>query len=223
MFFHWTYLLVIPGIILGFWAQSRVKSAFKEYSQVRSARGLQGNQAARILLDSSGCSDVDIERVPGNLSDHYDPTNKKLRLSEGVYGSDSLAALGIAAHEVGHAVQHAKAYTPFTLRSTLVPAVNLGSKAWFWLFLAGIFFSLPMFTTLGIALFSVAVVFHLVTLPVEFNASSRALALLTENGVLAQSELGGAKKVLNAAGMTYVAALAVAALQLVHLILMSRD
>ena len=221
--FHWSFIIVIPGIIMGIWAQAKVKSTFKKFSQVRSMRGLTGAQAARQVLDSSGLSQVAIERVAGNLTDHYDPRSKVLRLSEGVYNSASLAAVGVAAHEAGHAVQDAKGYAPFNIRSALVPVANLGSGLLMPLIFAGFIFQAPMLIKIGAIVYSLAVLFHLVTLPVELNASSRALALISDNGILAQDEIGGARKVLTAAAMTYVAALVVSLLYLLQLLIMSRD
>jgi uncharacterized protein len=223
MFFHWSFVFVIPGLILGIWAQTRVKSAFKKYSQVRSMRGLKGWEAARAILDTAGLSDVKIEGVAGKLSDHYDPRSKVLRLSEGVLNSDSIAAIGIAAHEAGHAVQDQQKYAPFTWRSTLVPAANLGSTLLWPMVLIGFFLQVPIIAQIGVWLFTAAVLFHLVTLPVEFNASSRAMALISDNGILTQDETVGVKKVLNAAAMTYVAALAVAIGNLIQAFLISRD
>lgn len=221
--FHWSFILIIPGLILGIWAQSQIKRAYKKYSQVPSARGVPAWQAARTILDSSGLGDVKIERTPGKLSDHYDPRSRVLRLSDGVYGSNSIAAIGIAAHEAGHAVQHQKEYAPFSWRSTLVPMANLGSKLLWPMLLFGVFLHIPIVAQIGVWLFLFAVLFHLVTLPVEINASRRALTLLTDNGLLINEEVTGARKVLTAAAMTYVAALAVAILQLVQAVLISRD
>ena len=223
LFSHWSFLLVIPGLILGIWAQARVKRAFKKYSRVGSVQGITARGAARRILDSAGLNDIDIERVSGNLSDHYDPRSKTLRLSDPVYESTSIAAIGIAAHEAGHAVQHQNKYTPFSLRSTLVPVANLGSQMLWPMLIFGMSLNIPIAAQIGVWLFTFAVLFHLVTLPVEFNASSRALQLISDNGLLVEEEINGAKKVLSAAAMTYVAALAVAILTLLQAFFISRD
>lgn len=223
MIFHWSFILVIPGFILGIWAQSKVKRAYKKYSQVPSARGITAFQAARKILDSVGLQEVDIETVAGNLTDHYDPRSKTLRLSQGVVRSNSIAAIGIAAHETGHAVQHQHHYMPLALRSRLVPFASLGSSLLWPMLIFGIFLQVPIVAQIGVWLFMFAVAFHIVTLPVEINASRRALALLSDNGLLVEEETTGAKKVLNAAAMTYVAALAVAILNLLQAWFISRD
>jgi Zn-dependent membrane protease YugP len=223
-FFDWTMILLVPALILSIYAQYKVSSTFNRYSKVASGRGLTGAQAARRLLDSAGLRHVEIEMVGGRLSDHYDPRTKVLRLSQDVGGSASLAALGVAAHETGHAMQDATGYAPMRVRSGLVPVANLGSSLGIILFMIGLFMGgSSLLINLGIVLFSAAVLFTLVTLPVEFNASSRALGLLTNQGVLVSSEIDGAKKVLNAAALTYVAAALMAILQLVRLVLISRD
>lgn len=223
MYLDPTILLLLPAIVLGIWAQWRVKSAFAKYSQVPSARGLTGAQAARLLLDRAGLNDVRIEGIAGKLTDHYDPRARVLRLSAPVGNSTSLAAVGVAAHEAGHALQHADGYVPLTLRAQLVPVANLGSTMLWPLVIGALIFQIPVLLKVGIALFAFAVLFHLVTLPVEFNASSRAVRVLADNGILMDSEIGGAKKVLNAAAMTYVATTLVAVLELVRLIFLSRD
>ena len=216
-------MFAFPGLILGIWAQSKIKRSYKKYSQVPSARGVTGAQAARVVLDANGMESVTIERTAGNLTDHYDPRSKVLRLSEGVYNSRSIAALGIAAHEAGHAAQDAQSYMPFNLRSKLVPMANLGSQLLWPMLIVGLFLHIPIVAQIGVWLFMFAVMFHLVTLPVELNASSRALAMLSDNGLLVQEEMTGAKKVLTAAAMTYVAALAVAILNLVYAFFLTRD
>lgn len=223
MLFHWSFILVILGLILGIWAQVNISRAYKKYSKVPSMRGINGRQAARTLLDAAGLHSVKIEQVQGKLTDHYDPRVKVLRLSDGVYNSSSLAAIGIAAHETGHAVQHEINYAPFALRSKLVPAANLGSSLLWPMVIFGVFLNVPIIAQIGVWLFTAAVLFHLVTLPVEVNASRRALVLLSDNGILTQDEIGGAKKVLTAAAMTYVAALAVAILNLLQAYFISRD
>lgn len=219
----WSFLLLVPALVLGIYAQVKVGTSFSRYSQVRSARGLTGAQAARALLDSAGLNDVEI-RVGGvRLSDHYDPRTRTLTLSPDVGMSDSLAALGVAAHEVGHAMQHAEGYAAFRLRSALVPAANLGTNLGIILFLIGlIFYRSGMLMGVGILLYSAAVLFTLVTLPVELNASRRALALLGERNILLPDEVSGARKVLSAAALTYVAGAVMAVLQLLRLIMISR-
>lgn len=219
-FFDWTFLLLIPALGLAFYAQAKVKGTYKTFSKVVSRRGMTGGQVARSLLDHSGLSHVQMGRVRGTLTDHYDPRKKVLNLSEGVYDSPSIAALGIAAHEAGHAMQHGLGYSPLVLRNSIVPVANFGSSLAFPLFLMGFFFRLPVFMDIGIAFFSLAVLFHLVTLPVELNASHRALRLLHSEGYLVEDEIGSAKKVLMAAAWTYVAAATMAALQLLRLILL---
>lgn len=223
MIFHWSFILIIPGMILGIWAQSKVKRTYKKYSQVASAKGVTAFQAARRILDSAGLQEVDIETVAGNLTDHYDPRSKILRLSQGVVGSNSIAAIGIAAHEAGHAVQHQQHYMPLSLRSTLVPFANIGSQALWPMLIFGMFLQIPIVAQIGVWLFMFAVAFHIVTLPVELNASRRAMALISDNGILVEEESKGAKEVLNAAAMTYVAALAVALLNLLQAWFISRD
>lgn len=219
----WTFLLLVPALLLTVYAQIRVSSTFNKYSKVRSGRGLTGAEGARLLLDSNGLQSVTIEMVEGKLSDHYDPRSRTLRLSRDVAESASLASLGVAAHESGHAVQHAEGYGPMKLRSLLVPAANIGSNLGYILFLAGlIFFRSPLLVNLGILFFSAAVLFTVVTLPVELDASRRALAALSEKGILVSNEIDGARAVLRAAALTYVAAALMAILNLVRMILISR-
>lgn len=220
-YFDPTYILVIIGIVITLLASARVKSAFAKYSRVRSRSGLTGAQAAQRILQNSGIYDVSIERVSGGLTDHYDPRSKVLRLSDSVYGQDSLAAIGVAAHECGHAIQHQESYAPLALRSTLVPVANIGSMAAWPVIILGVILSYNTFLIdLGIILFSAAVIFQLITLPVEFNASKRAIARLSETGILYGDELGQSKKVLDAAALTYVAAAASTILALLRLILL---
>lgn len=220
-YFDWTYILVIIGIVITLAASAKVKSAFAKYSQVRTRTGITGAQAAERILRESGIYDVQIQSVAGNLTDHYDPRSKVLRLSESVYGSNSLAAVGVAAHECGHALQHQNSYTPLILRSTLVPVANIGSMSAWPVIILGIFMGYNEFLiNLGIILFSAAVLFQLITLPVEFNASRRAIARLSETGILYGDELGQSKKVLDAAALTYVAAAAASILQLLRLVLL---
>ncbi|WP_283681836.1 zinc metallopeptidase [Parablautia sp. Marseille-Q6255] len=220
--FDWTYLLVIAGLVLSMVASARVKGTFAKYSRMRSMCGLTGAQAAQKVLELSGIYDVRIEHVSGHLTDHYDPRSKVLRLSDSTYGSNSVAAVCVAAHECGHAVQHQKSYGPLVLRSTLVPAANFGSTLAWPVFFAGLIFSMKPLLTAGIILFSLAVIFQLVTLPVEFNASSRALRILEDGHVLGSTELVAGKKVLGAAALTYVASLAASVLQLLRLVILAR-
>jgi len=216
-----TYILVIIGIILTLAASARVKSTFAKYSRVRSMSGMTGAQAAERLLQASGIVDVTIERVSGKLSDHYDPRSKVLRLSDSVYGQNSIAAIGVAAHECGHAIQHNKDYVPLKIRGALVPVANFSSMISWPIIIIGVLFGgSQTLINLGIILFSVAVLFQLVTLPVEFNASRRAVARLGETGILFGDELRYSKKVLDAAALTYVAAAAATILQLLRLLLL---
>jgi len=223
MYFDYYYLiLVVPTLILSMIAQILVKSTFSKYSHIRCSRSITGRDAALLLMKSNSISDVAVEQVRGSLTDHYDPGAKKLRLSDPVYAQPSIAAVGVAAHETGHAIQHAKGYGPLVLRSTLVPVANIGSSFGPWLAIAGIFFSIPFLIDLGIIFFGAAVVFYIITLPVEFNASSRALAILRSNNVLTADELTGVKKVLTAAALTYVASALTAVMSFLRLILLSR-
>ena len=227
MFFDSTMLLLIPGMLLALFAQWKVTSTFKKYSQVRSSGGRTGRDVARALLNAYGAGDVEVVHVPGNLSDHYDPTKRVVALSDSVYGSDSVAALGVAAHEVGHALQHAKGYAPMRWRWSLLGPANLGSTLAMPLAFIGILMGSGgiWLLDLGIILFSAVVLFQVVTLPVEFNASSRAYAHLTSVGIATRDEAAMAKKVLDAAALTYVASAATALLSLLRLILLrnSRD
>ena len=224
MYFDYYYLvLVVPTLLLSLYAQFKVKSAFSKYSQVQTIRKISGKEAAALLLRSNSISDVSIQRVGGSLSDHYDPSHKVLRLSEPVYDKTSIAAVGVAAHETGHAIQDKEKYAPLVLRSTLVPVANIGSSAGPYLALAGIIFRMNLLLNIGIILFACAVLFYLITLPVEIDASRRALKVLEHNAVLSQEELKGAKKVLSAAALTYVASALTAMANLLRLILISRD
>lgn len=220
-----TALLLLPALLLSLWAQWQVKSAFDRYSRVHSRENVTARDVARMLLSRFGMGDMPVNRVAGSLTDHYDPTSRTLSLSEDVYDSTSIAAIGVAAHEVGHAIQHSRSYAPLMFRNSIVPAVNLVSGLSMPLFLLGLFMGSPMLLNVGILLFCGVVVFHMVTLPVEFDASSRALRLLAETGALAPDELSGARRVLRAAALTYVAAALMAVLQLVRLLLLrnSRD
>ena len=223
MFYDPTMILLIPAFILAVWAQIKVKSTYKRYQKIRSARGLSGAAVAKHILEGNGIFDVEVEAVPGELSDHYDPRSKTVRLSESNYQSSSLAALAVAAHEVGHAIQHNVGYAPLQIRHSILPVTNFASWAAFPLFIIGFLFNTPFLIQLGIIFFAAVVVFHVVTLPVEFNASSRALKQLEKNGLLTGEEITGARKVLSAAALTYVAAAAMALIQLIRLILISRD
>lgn len=218
------YMLFIAVAMYSVYAQFRVNSTFKKYSNVPNAKGYTGADVARLLLEQEGIHDVQVEPIRGSLTDHYDPTSKVLRLSETVYGSTSVAALGVAAHETGHAVQHNRGYAPLSIRTSIFPAVSLGSKLAMPLIIVGIlfyYFSYNMIIAqIGVVMFSLVVLFQLVTLPVEFNASSRALTMLKTNNFLTQEELRPARKVLWAAAMTYVAAAATSIIQLLRLILM---
>lgn len=222
-YWDWTMIFVIPGLLLGLWAQMRVSSAFKKYSAVHAHNDMSAEEVARSMLNRSGCGEVSVRTVSGNLTDHYDPRNNTLRLSDGVYGSTSVAAIGVAAHECGHAMQQHEGYAPLKLRSALVPVVNLGSNLYFPIFLLGLVFSWEPLLYVGIACFALTLVFALVTLPVEFNASGRALSVLEEQGYLSRDEMDGARAVLNAAAMTYVAAAISSLLQLVRLLIIARD
>ncbi len=222
-FFDRTMILLIPAVILGFYAQMRIRNTYARYSRFRSRNGWTGAQIARRMLDTSGLRDVNIELIRGKLSDHYDPKKRVLRLSEGVYASDSVAALGVAAHETGHALQHGQGYLPLSLRSHFVPAANFGSGLAWPLFFIGFFFSesgLYFLMDVGIVFFSGAVLFHVITLPVEFNASRRALALLGGPGYLTEEETKAAGKVLRAAAWTYVAAATMAIMQLIRMVML---
>lgn len=222
MFYYYdpTYLLLIPGILLALYAQFKVSSTYNKWKTVRSRSGMTGAQAARIILDGNGCRDVRIEQVPGSLTDHYDPQDNVLRLSSEVYSSSSVAALGVAAHEAGHAIQDAQEYAPLRIRGALVPVANIGSTAALPLFMLGLLASWEPLVNIGIACFALSVLFYVVTLPVEFNASGRAVAIFRE-GSMPDDELRGVKAVLSAAALTYVAAALQAVLQLVRLLLIA--
>lgn len=223
-YFDPTYMLVLIGVVLSLIASGLVNSAFSKCSKVRNMRGITGAEAAERVLHSAGIYDVRIEHVSGNLTDHYDPRTKVLRLSDTVYGSASVAAVGVAAHECGHAIQHAKGYAPLKLRSAIVPVANFGSKIAWPLIIIGLFFNgqtSTMLINIGIIAFTAAVVFQLITLPVEFNASNRAIRAIAETGMMQGEEIQSAKKVLNAAALTYVASAATAILQLLRIILLT--
>jgi hypothetical protein len=229
MFFdQYYFMLVVPTLLLSLWAQFKVKSTFAKYSKVSSSRKISGLDAASLILKSTNISDVRIEPVRGSLTDHYSPMDKKLRLSDPVYNSTSISAVGVAAHEAGHAIQHATRWGPLALRSTLVPVANIGSRFGPILAAIGLFLAVDgspfgsMMFNIGILLFGGAVLFYVITLPVEFNASRRALALLRSNNILTEQELRGAKEVLTAAALTYVASALTAIASLLRLILLSR-
>lgn len=214
-----TYVLVIFAFILSLIASFGVKRTFAKYSEVKNARGMTGRDAARQILDRNGLGNVNIEHVAGDLTDHFDPKANVIRLSDATYNSTSVAAIGVAAHEAGHAVQHAVGYKPIKVRNSIVPFVNIGSSLSMPLFFIGLLMGLEQLAFLGVILFSAVLVFQLVTLPVEFNASSRALEILDSTGMLSVTEVKQAGKVLKAAAMTYVAAVASTALQLLRLLL----
>lgn len=219
MFFDPGYLMIMVfAMALGGGAQAYISSSYRKWSRVRIDTGMSGAEVARRMLDEAGLHDVRIETVGGELSDHYDPRGRVLRLSHAVYGGSSVAAAGIAAHEAGHAVQHARAFAPATLRSMLVPAANIGSQlAWPMIFL-GFWINFAQLVTLGIILFSMAVLFQLVTLPVEFDASRRAMAAIRADRMISEEQAGGARAVLTAAAMTYVAATLISVVQLLYLL-----
>lgn len=224
--FDWTMILILPALGLAFWAQHKVKGTYRQFSDVRARLGMTGQQVARRILDQNGLQDVEVEPIAGELTDHYHPGDRKIRLSEGIFGSTSLSALAVAAHEVGHAIQHKVGYAPMSWRANLVPVANIGSMAAMPLFLIGMFVpSIGWLMDLGIIFFGGAVLFHLITLPVEFDASSRAVSILGNGSFLAPDEVTGAKKVLDAAAWTYVAAATMSLLQLLRLIILrnSRD
>ena len=218
-----TMIILIPAVLLSMWAQSRVQSTFNKYSQVAARGNVTADSAARRLLTLYGMPNMPINHVSGNLTDHYDPRNRTLNLSDGVYGNRSIASIGVAAHEAGHAIQHHESYGPLMLRNGIVPAVNVCSSASMPLFLIGLLMGNGMLVNLGIILFCGALAFHLITLPVEIDASRRALNLLEQTHTLAPDELSGAKKVLTAAAWTYIASALMAVLQLLRLILISRS
>lgn len=212
-------IMMLPAIVLMMWAQHKVKGTFQKFSKVPNQRHMTGAEAARYILDSNGLSDVPIEQVQGELTDHYDPRSRTLRLSGPVHSSRSVAALGIAAHESGHALQHAQAYAPLQLRSAIVPVASIGSNFGFIVVIAGVLLQLTTLAWIGIALFAAGTVFALVTLPVEFNASSRAMTQLQNLGLVDRTEYDQNKKVLNAAAWTYIAGFAAAVLSLLYWIM----
>lgn len=220
-YFDPTYMLVIIGVVISILASAKVKSTFAKYSNVRSMSGLTGAQAAERILRNAGIFDVSVQRISGHLTDHYDPKNKVLRLSDSVFGNTSVSAIGVAAHECGHAIQHNKEYAPLRIRTALVPIANFGATLSWPLILIGVLLSWSQtLITLGIVLFCAAVLFQLVTLPVEFNASNRAVKILASTGILSDREVSQTKQVLGAAALTYVAAAAASILQLLRLIIL---
>ncbi len=223
-YFDPTYILVIIGAAICLIASARVKTTFNKYNRVRSMSGMTGAQAAERILHSAGIYDVSVQHISGDLTDHYDPRNKTLSLSDSTYSSTSVAAVGVAAHECGHAIQHQQDYAPLSIRSAIVPVANLGSFAAWPLILIGMFITSStgsLLINIGILCFSLSVLFQLVTLPVEFNASSRAIHILGQTGILREEELRGTKKVLGAAALTYVAGAAAAILQLLRLLILT--
>lgn len=226
MYFDPTYMLVLIGVAICLAASAKMRSTFSRYSRIRNHSGMTGREAAEQVLHRAGIYDVRVEHVSGNLTDHYDPRSKVLRLSDATYGSASVSAVGVAAHECGHAIQHATGYAPLAFRSALVPVANFGSTIAWPLILIGLLFnsqSSVLFLNLGILAFSLAVLFQIVTLPVEFNASSRAIRMLSGNGMLYEDEVQATRKVLTAAALTYVAGAASAILQLLRIILISNS
>ena len=215
-----TFIILLPAILFAAYAQSKINSTFNTYLRVRNSNGYTGYQVARAILDKHGLQDLPIELINGNLTDHYDPRKRVLRLSNAVYNGDSLASVGVAAHECGHAVQHQEAYVPLTVRNTIAPIASIGSQLSWILVLAGLFFGFTGLIDIGILFFSAAVLFQLITLPVEYNASSRAIAMLTEYNLVPADEIGPAKKVLSAAALTYLAATIVAVMQLLRLLIL---
>lgn len=218
LYYDPTFLLLIPALLFSMWAQFKISSAFSKYSEIRARRGVTAEQVARALLDRFGLQSVRVERVTGKLTDHYDPKNKVLRLSDSTSGMSSIAAIGVAAHEVGHAIQDKENYTFLRVRNAIVPVVSIGSMLSMPLFFIGLMMQSLNLLNLGILLFCGVLVFHLVTLPVEFDASARALRVLSDTGLLAGDEINGARAVLSAAALTYVAALIMTVLQLIRLL-----
>ncbi|HEY9575350.1 MAG TPA: zinc metallopeptidase [Lachnospiraceae bacterium] len=216
-----TMLLVLLGILLTGLASASMNATFQKYSKIRNSRNIAGYETAQRILNTAGIYDVRVEAISGNLTDHYHPGQKTVSLSEPIYGQSSLSALGVAAHECGHAIQHQNNYLPLQIRTAIVPVANIGSSLSMPIFILGLVLSIPPLLKIGIFLFSFAVLFQLVTLPVEFNASSRALAMIRSMGLVDEQELKGIRKVLRAAAMTYVAAAAASALQLLRLIILS--
>ena len=222
MFFFYdpTWWLIIVGMLLSLAASGNVSATYRKYSKIENARGMTASEVAERILKGAGISDVRIERIEGELTDHYDPKNKVVRLSEGVYYSTSVAAIGVAAHECGHVLQHYNGYLPIRVRNAIVPVVNFGSNLSWPLILLGVLFGLTRLVDVGIILFTLVLLFQIVTLPVEFNASKRAISVIRDTGILYGEEITGAKKVLNAAALTYVAGVIATALQVLRLFLL---
>lgn len=223
MFYDPTFIILIPALLLALWAQIMVQSNFSRYSQVRSRIGMTGAELARFILDSAGLYDVKIESIPGSLTDHYDPRAKVVRLSQATYGSDSIAALGVVAHEIGHAIQHANNYVPIVIRNAIAPIASFSSNLAWIFFIIGLVTGAIGLAQFGILLFLAVVLFSIITLPVEFDASRRAMKILERNLMMPKDELKGVRAVLSAAAMTYVAATLMAILQLVRMILITRS
>ncbi|MDU5263388.1 MAG: zinc metallopeptidase [Clostridium celatum] len=220
-YFDRTMILLLPAIIIAFCAQSKVSGTYRKYRTIRTMNGYTGENVARMMLDAAGLYDVPVVEIRGELTDHYDPTRRVVRLSSDIYHGASIASAGIAAHEVGHAIQHKEAYKPLVLRTSIATAVNFSSQASIVIFMIGLLFSIPLLTNIGIIFFTVAVIYQLITLPVEFNASRRALNILEGRNILYGNEVSGAKSVLSAAAMTYVAAALMSISQLIRLIAIS--
>ncbi|HKL41617.1 MAG TPA: zinc metallopeptidase [Clostridia bacterium] len=221
MGYYSSYIVMIPFLIFTFYAQHKVKSTFKKYTQVRNRKGLSGAEVANMLIQRNGLTDVSVERSNrGQLSDHYDPRSKTVRLSPEVYSGQSMSAVSVAAHEVGHAIQHAKAYAPLKFRSILAPAASFASRSVMFIVIGGFIFGITGLIDLGIIIFSIVILFQIVTLPVEFNASSRALTQLESQGIVYTDEISDSKKVLNAAALTYVAAAAASVGHLIRLLIL---
>ncbi|TZE83412.1 zinc metallopeptidase [Calorimonas adulescens] len=223
MIFDSTFIILIPAMILAIYAQGKVQSTFNKYLKYRNAHGYTGADVARRLLDMNGLYDVPIEVIGGTLTDHYDPSTKVMRLSRDVYSGTSVAAIGVAAHETGHAIQHKEGYIPLTVRNLIVPVANFGSNLAWPLFLIGLIMGIPSLLDFGIILFSAVVIFQIITLPVEFNASNRAIRLLSSENILTDAEIKPAREVLNAAALTYLAATLTAILQLIRLIVLREE
>lgn len=220
-YFDATYILVIAGVLISMIASANVNASFRKYSRMFNQRGIRSEQAAAMILQNSGITDVTIQRVSGNLSDHYDPRSKTLRLSDTVYGSSSVSAIGVAAHECGHAIQHARGYAPLAIRGAIVPVVNFASRISMPLILVGLILGYMQLAQIGVILFSAVLIFQLITLPVEFNASSRALHILESSNILYGNENVAARRVLRSAALTYVASALATALQLFRLVLLT--
>lgn len=220
-YFDRTMLLLLPAIIIAFWAQSKVSSTYKKYRTVRTMNGYTGENVARMILDSAGLYDVPVVETRGELTDHYDPRSRVVRLSTDIFHGSSIAAAGIAAHEVGHAIQHQEQYKPLVLRTSMATAVNFSSQASIFIFMIGLLFSIPVLINIGIIFFTVAVFYQIITLPVEFNASSRALKQIKELNFLDKKEYRKGRSMLTAAAMTYVASVATTLLEIFRLVLMA--